>query len=132
MAPQAPPATALRRLAGGSRLLRPLGGNANMHWLVSPAGGSPASANSAVLRRYGPWHSLEDVAYELRVLDRMAALGWPVPQALASPQRVGRHIWGLFRYLPGRRGGPAPPPRCGPSCAPAGACSRRCTQTWPP
>jgi Ser/Thr protein kinase RdoA (MazF antagonist) len=55
-----------------------------------------------VLRRYGPWHSLDDVAYELRVLERVAALGWPVPLALTPPAQVGPHIWGLFRYLPGR------------------------------
>jgi Ser/Thr protein kinase RdoA (MazF antagonist) len=116
--PAAPPATALRRLAGGARVLRPLGGNANMHWLVSHPGGrharsaqsgDAASGGPAVLRRYGPWHTPEDVAYELRVLDRIAALGWPVPQALAPPQRVGRHLWALFRYLPGRPRRPRAP-----------------------
>jgi aminoglycoside phosphotransferase (APT) family kinase protein len=94
--PAAPPAEALRRLGGGGRVLRALGGNANMHWLA----GDPNAP--AVLRRYGPWHDLDDVGYELRLLDRVAALGWPVPTALAAPQRVGRHVWGLFRYLPGR------------------------------
>jgi Ser/Thr protein kinase RdoA (MazF antagonist) len=107
--PAAPPSSALRRLSAGGRILRPLGGNANMHWLVSHPGGSPEPGNRAVLRRYGPWHSLEDVAYELRVLDRLAALGWPVPQALAPPEQVGRHIWGLFRYLPGRPRRPRAP-----------------------
>jgi Ser/Thr protein kinase RdoA (MazF antagonist) len=67
-----------------------------MHWLVANAGGA------AVLRRYGPWHDLADIGYELRVLERIAALGWPVPAALAPPEYVGRHWWGLFSYVPGR------------------------------
>ncbi|MGH2352796.1 MAG: phosphotransferase enzyme family protein [Chloroflexota bacterium] len=91
-----PPSTALRHLGGAGRIIRQLGGNANMHWLAGHDGGV------AVLRRYGPWHDLDDVLYELRVLDRVAALAWPVPRTLTSPERLGRHVWCLFSYVPGR------------------------------
>ena len=97
-----PPSAALRQLGCGGHVTRQLGGNANMHWLVGNSGGVGHDDGVAVLRRYGPWHALDDVLYELRVLNRVAALGWPVPRALASPTRVGRHVWGLFSYIRGR------------------------------
>jgi Ser/Thr protein kinase RdoA (MazF antagonist) len=59
-------------------------------------------AGVAVLRRYGPWHTVDDVAYELRVLEHVAARGWAVPRALTAPARVGRHLWCLFSYVRGR------------------------------
>ena len=95
---EAPGAALGRRGAGAipARVLRPLGGNANMHWLVAVAEGV------AVLRRYGPWHEAEDIAYELRVLEGVAARGWRVPRALGEPWRAGRHWWCLFGYVPGR------------------------------
>jgi Ser/Thr protein kinase RdoA (MazF antagonist) len=90
-----------------------------MHWLVgglreAADTGAAASGRAgdvgdgrrapecAVLRRYGPWREPDEVAYELRVLERTAALGWPVPRALTPPTRVGRHLWCLFHYLRGR------------------------------
>jgi Ser/Thr protein kinase RdoA (MazF antagonist) len=79
-----------------------LGGNANMHWLVSGVSGLPEDER-AVLRRYGPWRSEAEVAYELRVVERVAAMGWVVPRPLSAPVRVGRHLWCLFSYVPGTR-----------------------------
>jgi Ser/Thr protein kinase RdoA (MazF antagonist) len=97
--PAVAPGAALGRRGAGAvpaRVLRPLGGNANMHWLVAGAEGV------AVLRRYGPWHEAEDIAYELRVLEGVAARGWRVPLAVGEPWRAGRHWWCLFDYVPGR------------------------------
>src|SRR4051812_48567360 len=95
-----PPSAALRQLGYAGRVIRQLGGNANMHWLVRHG---DHVGGVAVLRRYGPWHELDDVLYELRVLERVAALGWPVPRALAYPKRLGRHWWCLFSYIRGRQ-----------------------------
>ena len=107
--PAAPPATALRRLAGGSRLLRPSAATRTCTGWSAPWR-QPRLANSAVLRRYGPWHSLEDVAYELRVLDRMAALGWPVPPGAGLPRAASGATSGACSATsPAGRGGPAPP-----------------------
>jgi Ser/Thr protein kinase RdoA (MazF antagonist) len=105
------PAAALRELGCGGRVVRALGGNANMHWLVGDvrdAGDGAGDGDGgdrggvAVLRRYGPWRGPDEVSYEVQVLERMAALGWAVPRALTSPTRVGRHLWCLFSYVRGR------------------------------
>jgi hypothetical protein len=85
-------------------VVRALGGNANMHWLVGDVCGARDGGERgrrAVLRRYGPWRGPDEVAYELRVLERVAALGWPVPRALTSPTRVGHHLWCLVGYMHG-------------------------------
>ena len=89
------PRTGLRGLGYPGKVVRVLGGNANMHWLVE------GSQGRAVLRRYGPWRTEAEVAYELRVLERVAGLGWVVPRALGEPARVGRHLGCLFSHLPG-------------------------------
>ncbi|HEU5316325.1 MAG TPA: phosphotransferase, partial [Chloroflexota bacterium] len=96
----ASPAAALRELGSGGRVVRELGGNANMHWVVAGMRGGDADGR-AVLRRYRPRLEEVEVAYELRVLARVAALRWHVPVALTEPVRVGRHLWCLFRYIPG-------------------------------
>ncbi|HEX3592900.1 MAG TPA: phosphotransferase [Pseudonocardiaceae bacterium] len=77
-----------------------LGGRANQHWLVTAAG------ERLVLRRYqaGP---IGDVGYELTVLRRLAALGWPTPVAVAEPVEAAGRTWCLFQWLPG---GPPPEP----------------------
>jgi len=71
-----------------------LGGRANKHWLVT------ADGRALVLRRYQD-EPIGDIGYELQVLQRLAALGWPTPVAVADPVRVAGRAWCLFRWLPG-------------------------------
>ncbi|MET9019582.1 phosphotransferase [Actinopolymorpha sp. NPDC004070] len=71
-----------------------LGGRANTQWLVTAAG-SPL-----VLRRY-PAEPLGDVGYELSVLRRLNAMGWPVPVPVDDPIDVDGHTWCLFSRLSG-------------------------------
>lgn len=42
-----------------------------------------------------------DIAYELRLLARLAALGWPVAPAVAGPVELDGRVWCLFPFLPG-------------------------------
>jgi aminoglycoside phosphotransferase (APT) family kinase protein len=76
------------------RVERYLGGRANQHWLVRSAD------RPLVLRRY-QLAPIGDVGYELRVLRRLADLGWPTPTATAEPVVVDGRTWCLFRWLPG-------------------------------
>jgi Ser/Thr protein kinase RdoA (MazF antagonist) len=77
----------------GVRSLAPLGGRLNQHWLVE----SPHER--LVLRR---WSQPEDeIGYELRLLARLAALGWPVAPAVAGPLELDGHVWSLAPFLPG-------------------------------
>jgi Ser/Thr protein kinase RdoA (MazF antagonist) len=77
----------------GVRVVAPLGGRLNKHWLVHGRGGL------RVLRRWAkPW---DDIEYELRLLARVAALGWPVSPAVEDPVEVDGQVWCLFPYLPG-------------------------------
>lgn len=76
------------------RVDRYLGGRANQHWLVT-SGHQPL-----VLRRYQP-DPIGAIDYELRVLRRLADLGWPTPVAVADPIDVTGRTWCLFRWLPG-------------------------------
>jgi len=71
-----------------------LGGRANKHWLVTSAG------QRLVLRRY-QHEPIGDIGYELAVLRRLAALGWPTPVAVADPVWADGHAWCLFQWLPG-------------------------------
>lgn len=71
-----------------------LGGRANQHWLVT-SGHQPL-----VLRRYQP-HPIGEIGYELRVLRRLADLGWPTPVAVADPVQAAGRTWCLFQWLPG-------------------------------
>ncbi len=86
---------ALEHLEFRGRVTRPLGGNANMHWLVERDG------STVVLRRYGPWRGSAEITYEIDVMNRLKERGWPVPEVLAGPVAVGRHQWCLFTRLPG-------------------------------
>ena len=74
--------------------ITPLGERANTHWLVE-AGGS-----RLVLRRYAP-EPFGDIGYELAVLRRLRALGWPVPTPVVEPMQFAGRMWCLFTWLPG-------------------------------
>jgi aminoglycoside phosphotransferase (APT) family kinase protein len=75
----------------GVRVVAPLGGRLNQHWLVDAGG------ERLVLRRWAT--PADDVTYELRLLARVAALGWPVAPAVAGPVELDGHLWGLFPFL---------------------------------
>jgi len=81
------------------RAVAPLGGRLNQHWLVESRG------ERLVLRCWA--QSTDDINYELRLLARVAALGWPVAPALEGPLELADHFWSLSAFLPGD------PPRAG-------------------
>lgn len=87
-----PPSEVVDRWA--LRLESYLGGRANLHWRVNRDG------RPLVLRRYQD-KPLGDIGYELRVLQRLDALGWPVPVAVDEPLAVDGRTWCLFVRLPG-------------------------------
>jgi Ser/Thr protein kinase RdoA (MazF antagonist) len=68
----------------------------NGNWLVEMPGG-----RRAVLRRYHPGASPEDLAYEHAVLDHLASAGWVVPHSLGEPACVDGLWYCLTRYVPG-------------------------------
>ncbi|WP_377355208.1 phosphotransferase enzyme family protein [Phenylobacterium terrae] len=74
------------------------------HWLARTESGL------VVLRRYGD-ETDGEIAWEDEVVARLAAAGWPTPQLLAGPLRLGEVAWSLHVYLPGRvlSRGPAGP-----------------------
>ena len=78
----------------GVSLIASLGGRLNQHWLVESA------RERLVLRRWGT-QAEEDINYELRLLARIAALGWPVPAAIEGFTEWEGHYWSLFPFLPG-------------------------------
>src|SRR6188768_3920405 len=69
----------------GVRLIAPLGGRLNLHWLVEARG------ERLVLRRWA--QPAGEIDYELRLLGRIAALGWPVAPAVAGPMELAGHVW---------------------------------------
>lgn len=77
----------------GVRMVAPLGGRLNLHWLVQSRG------EPLVLRRWS--ESQDTIEYELRLLAGVAALGWPVAPAVAGPVERAGHFWSLARFLPG-------------------------------
>jgi aminoglycoside phosphotransferase (APT) family kinase protein len=77
----------------GVRLVAPLGGRLNLHWLVEARG------ERLVLRRWS--QSADEIDYELRLVARIAALGWPVAPAVAGPIELDGHVWSLAPFLPG-------------------------------
>lgn len=87
-----PPAEVVNRWA--LRVDSYLGGRANLHWRVSRDG------RPLVLRRYQE-KPIGDIGYELQVLQRLDALGWPVPVAVDDLLVVDGRTWGLFMWLPG-------------------------------
>lgn len=86
--------------AFGVRVVAPLGGRLNQHWLVDARGerfvlrrwAEPGDARSAMA---------DAIHYELRLLTRLAALGWPVAPAVAGPVELDGRVWCLFPFLPG-------------------------------
>jgi Ser/Thr protein kinase RdoA (MazF antagonist) len=77
----------------GVRVVAPLGGRLNRHWLVESRRGT------LVLRRWS--QPADSVEYELRLLARIAALGWPVAPAVEGPIALAGHVWSLAPFLPG-------------------------------
>ena len=83
----------------GVRLIAPLGGRFNQHWLVESR-----DEQQWVLRR---WWQLEEpiggasIDYEVRLVARLAVLGWPVAAAVEGPTELAGHLWSLAPFLPG-------------------------------
>ena len=69
----------------------------NGSWLVKAPGGK-----RAVLRRYHPGASPEDLAYENAVLGFLAGTGWVVPDPVSEPVCHDGLWYCLTRYVPGR------------------------------
>ncbi|MCQ6562865.1 phosphotransferase enzyme family protein [Paenibacillus mendelii] len=70
-----------------------LGGRINQHWLVKCRG------ELMVLRLWSK--TAEDIDYEVDILTRIAALGWPVARVAEGPYLIRNQVWCLFPYLPG-------------------------------
>ena len=77
----------------GVELAAPLGGRLNQHWLVEFRG------ERLVLRRWS--QPAEEIDYELRLLARIAALGWPVAPAVDGPLELEGYVWSLSPFLAG-------------------------------
>lgn len=77
----------------GVRVVEFLGGRLNKHWLVE------RGAEQLVLRRWA--QPADSIAYELHLLERLAALGWPVAPAVAGPVELADFTWSLAPLLPG-------------------------------
>jgi Ser/Thr protein kinase RdoA (MazF antagonist) len=69
----------------------------NGNWLVEMPGGQ-----RAVLRRYHPGASPEDLAYEHAVLGHLTATGWTVPHPVGEPVCHDGLWYCLTRYVPGK------------------------------
>ncbi len=85
----------------GVHMVAPQGGRLNQHWLVTARG------ERLILRRWAG--SRDDADYELRLLSRIAALGWPVAPAIGAPIVSAGSLWSLFPYLPGEPSSGADP-----------------------
>jgi Ser/Thr protein kinase RdoA (MazF antagonist) len=81
----------------GVQLIADLGGRQNWHWLVERGGERFALRRSAQPR--------DEIAYEIRLLAAVAALGWPVAPVIDGPIVVGDAHWTLAPFLAGE-----PPP----------------------
>ena len=82
----------------GVRLVAPFGGTRNRHWLVE------SRRQRWVLRRWWrPADAVEwtSINYEVRLMESLAALGWPVAATVAGPMEIGGHVWSLAPFLPG-------------------------------
>jgi aminoglycoside phosphotransferase (APT) family kinase protein len=82
----------------GVRLVAPLGGRINQHWLVE------SRREPFVLRRWGQSAGAigcASIHYEVRLVARLAALGWPVAATVEGPTELAGHFWSLAPFLPG-------------------------------
>jgi Ser/Thr protein kinase RdoA (MazF antagonist) len=77
----------------GVRVVAPLGGRLNQHWRVA------SRRANLVLRRWS--QAPASIDYEVRLLARLAELGWPVAPILDGPLELDGHIWSLAPFLPG-------------------------------
>lgn len=77
----------------GVRLIEPLGGRLNRHWLVE------TWSERLVLRSW--WQSADEIDYELRLVGQLAARGWPVAPTVAGPIESDGAAWSLAPFLPG-------------------------------
>ncbi len=77
----------------GVHIVTPLGGRRNQHWLVA------TRREQFVLRRWA--QSVDTIDYELRLLARIAALGWPVAPVVEGPIEHAGHVWSLAPFLSG-------------------------------
>lgn len=78
----------------GIQILAFLGGRLNQHWLAESKG------RQFVIRRWSPLHAAT-IDYELRLLNQVAELGWPVAPAIGEPIECQNHFWTLFPFLNG-------------------------------
>lgn len=76
------------------RLIKPLGGRENMHWLVESEG------CRHVLRRYAA-KPFGDIGFELNVMNELHSMDWPVPTAVAEPIKIGGREWCLLTWMSG-------------------------------
>lgn len=74
-------------------LIADLGGRLNQHWLVE------RRHERLVLQRWA--QAYPEITYELGLLERIAAMGWPVAAALVGPIELQGHFWSLAPLLPG-------------------------------
>lgn len=86
----------------GVRLVAPLGGRINRHWLVD------AQGKQFVLRCWGRSPLVDGAAlhddsihYEVRLVEALAALGWPVAPSVVGPIEIVGQRWSLAPFLPG-------------------------------
>ena len=82
----------------GIKLVAPLGGRFNQHWLVA------SQREQRVLRLWGQSANLIDWAsihYEVRLMADLAAMGWPVAATVTDPVELVGDVWSLAPFLPG-------------------------------
>ena len=77
----------------GVEVVAVLGGRLNQHWLVNRRG------ESLVLRRWSA--TPNDLEYEAKLLERVAALGWPVAPILERHTDAAGRNWSLSAFLSG-------------------------------
>jgi homoserine kinase type II len=75
----------------------------NGNWLIETGG------RRAVLRRYHPGATPEDLAYEHAVLGHLASAGWVVPHPIGDPVCREGLWYCLTRYVPGQPATPESP-----------------------